>query len=128
MSHIPGGNTKPEIVVRKILHAIGFRFRLHVRHLPGKPDIVLPRHKKVIFVHGCFWHGHEGCSRSKRPTTNEDFWNVKIDANIKRDNNAQQDLLNAGWNVLVIWGCEIKKRDKLIEKLLHFMKVQESQH
>jgi DNA mismatch endonuclease (patch repair protein) len=101
---------------------------LHVRQLPGKPDIVLSRHRKVIFVHGCFWHGHEGCPRSKRPTTNEDFWNAKIDANIRRDIAARQELSSAGWDVLAVWGCEIKKRDALMEKLLYFMTGKESQH
>lgn len=128
MSRVSGCDTKPEVVVRKILHSMGFRFRLHVRRLPGKPDIVLPRYRKVIFVHGCFWHGHEGCPRSKRPTTNEDFWNVKIDANIRRDVVVLQELSNAGWDVLVVWGCEIKRRDALMEKLLHFLTGKESQH
>jgi DNA mismatch endonuclease (patch repair protein) len=105
---------------------MGFRFRLHVSSLPGKPDIVLPRHRKAIFVHGCFWHGHDGCPRSKRPVTNEDFWNVKIGANIRRDVIVLQELSNAGWDVLVVWGCEIKKRESLIEKLHYFITGKES--
>jgi DNA mismatch endonuclease (patch repair protein) len=107
MSRISGGNTKPEIVVRKILHGMGYRFRLHVKNLPGKPDIVLPRLKKVIFVHGCFWHGHEGCKRSKRPTTNVEFWYEKIEGNIRRDAIKISQLQELGWNVLILWACEI---------------------
>lgn len=128
MSRISGGNTKPEIVVRKMLHAMGYRFRLHVHSLPGNPDIVLPRYRKAIFVHGCFWHGHEGCPRSKRPTTNVDFWNTKIDANIRRDLVTLQNLASAKWDVLVVWGCEIKRHDVLIEKLHYFMTGKEFQH
>lgn len=121
MSRISGGNTKPEITVRKIVHGMGFRFRLHVRKLPGNPDIVLPRHRKVIFVHGCFWHGHEGCPRSKRPTTNVHFWDTKIACNIERDKKNLTDLAEAGWQTLVIWGCETKKPELLIEKLKNFL-------
>jgi DNA mismatch endonuclease (patch repair protein) len=121
MSRITGGDTEPEIIVRKMLHAMGYRFRLHVRHLPGKPDIVLPRHRKVVFVHGCFWHGHEGCPRSKRPTANAEFWNSKIDSNIRRDRLAVQNLLNDGWEVLVVWSCEVKRPHILSEKLKSFL-------
>lgn len=127
MSRVSGGDTKPEIVVRKLLHAMGFRYRLHVRRLAGTPDIVLPRHRKVIFVHGCFWHGHEGCARSKRPATNKKFWNTKIDANIDRDRRAREELANAGWGVLVVWECETRERNNLVEKLCGFMATKESQ-
>ncbi len=82
MSRVSGKNTKPELIVRSQLHKLGYRFRLHRKDLPGKPDITLPKHKKVIFVHGCFWHGHTDCRRSKRPTSNEKFWNEKLDKNI----------------------------------------------
>lgn len=121
MSHVTGKDTKPEILVRKILHSMGFRYRLHVRNLPGNPDIVLPRHKKVIFVHGCFWHGHEDCKRSQRPTTNKEFWNEKIDRNIERDVKAVSDLTNMGWKVLTLWQCETKNYELLKVKLLDFM-------
>ena len=127
MSRVSGGDTKPEIVVRKLLHAMGFRYRLHVRRLAGTPDIVLSRHRKVIFVHGCFWHGHEGCVRSKRPATNKKFWNMKIDANIERDRKAQEVLASAGWGILVVWECETKERNNLVEKLCGFMATKESQ-
>src|SRR5688500_15685000 len=92
MSQVKSTNTKPEILVRQLLHRMGYRFRLHRKDLPGKPDIVLPRHHKVIFVHGCFWHGHEGCPRAARPTTNVDFWNTKIDRNVERDVRNRQEL------------------------------------
>lgn len=121
MSRISGGNTKPEIIVRKLLHAQGYRFRLHVRNLPGKPDIVLPRYRKVIFVHGCFWHGHMGCRRAERPATNEEFWNAKIDSNIRRDASAQQLLSALGWEVLVVWSCETGKPEELTNKLIQFI-------
>jgi len=121
MSRISGGNTKPEITVRKIVHGMGFRFRLHVRKLPGHPDIVLPRHRKIIFVNGCFWHGHQDCARSKRPTTNIEFWNAKIAGNIERDKKNLAALAEAGWQTLVIWGCETKKPELLIEKLKNFL-------
>src|SRR5262245_34234702 len=85
MSRVRGRDTQPEIIVRKLLHRLGYRFRLHRKGLPGKPDIVLPKYRTAIFVHGCFWHGHPGCRRSARPTTNVEFWNRKIDGNVERD-------------------------------------------
>ena len=121
MSCVKGRNTKPEMVVRSLIHRMGFRFRLHGRDLPGNPDIVLPRHRKVVFVHGCFWHGHSGCPRSKRPTTNNDFWAKKLDGNIDRDRRFQDELVRARWNVLVIWQCEMKDLSKLIQKLEAFL-------
>lgn len=119
MSRIKGSNTKPEIAVRKILHAMGFRFRLHDKKLPGKPDIILPRHKNIIFVHGCFWHGHNCCNRSKIPDSNSQFWQNKIAANIKRDSQNIDALKALGWKTLVIWTCE--KKELLEEKLKGFM-------
>lgn len=121
MSRISGGNTKPELVVRKLVHSMGFRYRLHMKNLPGKPDIVLPRHKKIIVVNGCFWHGHKSCVRSKRPVTNIEFWNSKIAGNIERDNRNNTLLKEMGWQILVVWGCETKKLDLLIEKLKIFL-------
>jgi DNA mismatch endonuclease (patch repair protein) len=85
MSRVSGKNTKPELIVRSMLHSMGYRFRLHRSDLPGKPDITLPKYKKIIFVHGCFWHGHQDCQRAKRPTTNKKFWNEKLAKNIERD-------------------------------------------
>ena len=121
MSRVKGRDTKPETLVRSFVHRMGFRFRLHQRDLPGKPDIVLPRHNKVIFVHGCFWHGHKQCPRSKRPTTNERFWNKKLDGNIERDKRFRRKLRRTGWKVLVVWQCETRNLEKLLEKLERFL-------
>lgn len=121
MSRVSGKNTKPELLVRSLLHKMGFRFRLHRKDLPGKPDIVLPKFKKVIFIHGCFWHGHIDCRRSKRPTTNEEFWKEKLDRNKERDKNSLKNLSDLGWGVLVIWVCEINDTQQLKYKLLMFL-------
>jgi len=102
-------NTGPEIEVRKALFAKGFRYRLHVSELPGKPDIVLPRHRAVVFVHGCYWHGH-GCRRRPRAKSNQRFWKEKIEKNRQRDLEARRKLLEMGWRVLVIWECAIRRR------------------
>ncbi len=109
MSRIKGKNTKPEMLVRKFLHANGFRYRLHDKKLPGKPDIVLPKYKTVIFVHGCFWHGHEGCKYYTVPKTRTEWWEEKINGNIVKDNKAVQHLQQAGWKVIIIWECHLKK-------------------
>jgi DNA mismatch endonuclease (patch repair protein) len=112
MSKISGKNTKPEIIIRKIAHKLGYRFRLHRKDLPGKPDLVFPKYKKVIFVNGCFWHGHSTCSRSKLPTTRHEFWKEKIESNKRRDKSNKIKLKKMGWDYLVIWQCEIKKSTK----------------
>lgn len=122
MSGISGKNTKPEVTVRKVLHKMGFRYRLHVASLPGCPDIVLPKYKKIIFVNGCFWHGHSGCKRSARPHTNADFWNKKIEGNISRDKKIEEELERLGWSVLIIWQCQIKDRDILQKIIFDFLK------
>src|ERR1700739_103098 len=106
MSRVRGKNTVPEVVVRSFLHGRGFRFRLHDASLPGKPDIVLPRHRTVIFVHGCFWHGHRGCTRAKLPNTRPEFWSNKISLNKKRDESALKSIRRVGWNVIIIWECQ----------------------
>jgi len=121
MSRVSGKNTKPEIVVRSLLHKLGYRFRLHRKNLPGRPDITLPKHKKVIFVHGCFWHGHAVCSRSKRPSTNEEFWHEKLNKNIERDKKTVDALKKLGWDVLTVWTCEVKDTNELKIKLLSFL-------
>lgn len=125
MSRVSGRNTKPEIAVRSLLHNMGYRFRLHRKDLPGKPDITLPKYKKVIFVHGCFWHGHADCPRSKRPTTNQDFWREKLDKNIERDKSAVKALKQLGWEVMTVWSCEVNDTNKLITKLLSFLESSE---
>jgi DNA mismatch endonuclease (patch repair protein) len=121
MSRISGRDTKPEIIIRKLIHRLGFRFRLHVRTLPGNPDIVLPKHRKIIFVHGCFWHGHENCKRSKRPSTNTGFWDKKISGNIERDKVVIASLNELGWHTLTIWQCEIKDQEKIYELLSDYL-------
>jgi DNA mismatch endonuclease (patch repair protein) len=121
MSRVHSYDTKPELIVRSIIHRMGYRFRVHQDKLPGSPDIVLTRHKKVVFVHGCFWHGHKHCSRAKRPSSNESFWNLKLDKNIERDKNQQKELRRMGWRYLIIWQCEINKLDSLKQKISNFL-------
>ena len=121
MSCVSGKNTKPELVVRSLLHNMGYRFRLHRNDLPGKPDITLPNYKKIIFVHGCFWHGHIDCPRAKRPTTNKKFWDEKLNKNIERDKINVNNLKALGWDVLIVWTCEVKDTEKFKNKLLSFI-------
>lgn len=123
MSHISGKNTKPEIIIRKISHSLGYRFRLHKKELPGKPDLVFSKFKKVIFVNGCFWHGHTKCNRSVIPSTNNKFWKDKIARNKKKDKSNYIRLKKTGWDYLVIWQCEIKKSntDELSKKIANFL-------
>ena len=109
MSQIKGKNTKPEELVRRYLFSHGFRYRKNVSTLPGKPDIVLPKYKTCIFVNGCFWHKHEGCKYFVWPKNNAEFWKKKITGNVERDLRQQNELRLLGWNVLVIWECELKK-------------------
>ena len=120
MSAIKGKDTKPEIIVRKYLFSKGLRYRIHVKKLPGSPDIVLPKYKTVIFVHGCFWHGHEGCKYFKMPKSNEYFWEQKINRNRARDIANEFVLQTEGWRVIRIWECELKKvkdREITLERL-----------
>lgn len=120
MAAIKGKDTKPEIIVRKYLFSRGLRFRIQVRKLPGNPDIVLPKYKTVIFVDGCFWHGHEGCKYFKMPKSNVEFWQNKIDRNIARDIRNEAELKALGWRVIRIWGCEFKPvsgRDEYLSRL-----------
>ncbi len=121
MSRIHGTNTKPELEVRKRLYSMGFRYRLHCSKLPGKPDIVLTKHKKAIFVHGCFWHGHQDCKRSKPPSSNVEFWRTKIGRTVERDLKNIEALIALGWQVLTVWSCETKKRELLEQKLRSFL-------
>ncbi|MEW7009430.1 very short patch repair endonuclease [Lentilitoribacter sp. EG35] len=108
MSRIRGKNTKPEILLRSLLHRYGYRFRLHVPYLPGRPDIVLPKYKTVIFVHGCFWHRHEGCSKASIPKTRTEFWREKFHRTVERDNRKQKEIEEKGWRVIVVWECQLK--------------------
>jgi DNA mismatch endonuclease, patch repair protein len=125
MSRVRAYDTKPELVVRSLVHNMGFRFRLYREDLPGNPDIVLPRHKKVIFVHGCFWHGHKKCKRANRPSTNVAFWQKKLDGNIARDKRNQAELTKRQWKCLVIWQCEIGNGPFLKKKIGRFLTKRE---
>ena len=112
MSRIKGKNTKPEETVRKYLFSKGFRYRKNDKRLPGKPDIVLPKYKTIIFVNGCFWHKHEGCRYFAWPQNNAEFWKVKIESNVVRDKKQYEELQDAGWRVIIVWECELKKKRK----------------
>lgn len=108
MSRVTGKDTKPELAVRRIAHSLGLRFRLHKRDLPGRPDLVFPKHRLAVFVHGCFWHRHEGCRLASTPKTRADFWQAKFETNVARDAAAAEQLAALGWNVLVLWECETR--------------------
>ena len=118
MSAIKSKNTKPEIKVRKVLHSMGYRFRLHSKDLPGSPDIVLPKYKTVIFVHGCFWHRHKDCKYATTPKTRQDFWNKKFTTNIERDLEIHEKIKNLNWRSVVIWECETKHMENLRDKII----------
>ena len=121
MSHIRGKNTKPELLIRSLLHRSGFRFRIHRRDLPGNPDIVLPKYKTVIFVHGCFWHGHD-CKRGARlPKTNRDYWETKITRNRERDQQHDEELRRKGWRILVVWECQTKEPQAIAGQIKNFL-------
>lgn len=113
MSGIRGKDTKPEIRIRKLLHAAGFRYRLHDKKLPGRPDLVLPKYRTAIFVHGCFWHGHRDCKLFRLPSSRQDFWREKIAGNVARDERDVGKLLQSGWKVAIVWECSGKGHGKL---------------
>lgn len=117
MARIKSEDTKPEIAVRSILHKMGYRFRLHRRDLPGSPDIVLPKYKAAIFVHGCFWHRHKGCDLAYMPKSNTQFWRRKFLENIQRDELAIYQLAKLGWSVIIVWECELKSPNALADRL-----------
>jgi DNA mismatch endonuclease, patch repair protein len=121
MSRVRTRDTEPELIVRKLLHSLGYRFRLAPQRLPGKPDVVLPKYKAAIFIHGCFWHGHKGCARGARPASNTKFWNQKIDGNIRRDRKVQQALKSLGWRVLVLWQCRTTDMTILARRITGFL-------
>lgn len=124
MSKIKGKDTKPELLVRKFLHKQGFRYRIHVKDLPGKPDIVLPKYKTAIFIHGCFWHGHQGCKYYVIPKTRTEWWLNKINGNIAKDLLANEQLTIQGWKVIEIWECQLNKhlKDQTLALLLNELK------
>lgn len=118
MGLIRSTDTRAELTVRSMLHRAGFRFRLHSKVLPGKPDIVLPRRKTVILVHGCLWHGHENCRRGRRPKSNTEYWNWKIERNLNRDAANAERLRELGWKRIVVWECELKNPDAVAARLI----------
>lgn len=122
MSRIRSKDTKPEMAVRSLLHRMGYRFRLHRRELPGSPDIVLPKYNSVIFVHGCFWHLHEGCRDGTVPKTQHEKWKLKLERNVERDKLHYEELQKMGWKVLVVWECEVEKQlDMVKSKIVDFL-------
>ena len=127
MARIRSKNTMPELAVRRAATELGYRYRLHAKHLPGKPDLVFPGRKGVVFVHGCFWHGHR-CERAKLPSSNTDFWREKIGKNKLRDRRTKRRLTAEGWKVLTVWQCQIKNKDRLAEKLTDFLEEGPQRH
>lgn len=123
MARIHGRDTKPEMVVRRLLHGMGYRYRLHRGDLPGKPDIAFGKRKKAIFIHGCFWHRHDDptCRLARLPKSRLEFWEPKLSANAKRDTLKQEALKRLGWNVLVVWECELRQSEQLENKLRQFV-------
>lgn len=121
MARVGSKDTKPEMTVRRTAHALGYRYRLHARDLPGSPDLVFRGRRKVIFVHGCYWHRHPGCKRASMPSTRREYWQAKFDRNVARDADAEAALREAGWDVLVVWECETKDPDALASRLSTFL-------
>lgn len=128
MAKVHGKNTAPELFVRKTAHSLGYRFRIHRADLPGCPDIVFPSRRKVIFVHGCFWHQHEGCKRASVPKTRQEFWLKKLASNVARDKQNVAALIEAGWEVLVLWECQIRDQGRLVRELRKFLDKSTSGH
>lgn len=120
MRAVKSRNTKPEIKVRQLLHGAGYRYRLHRKDLPGKPDIVFPGKRAAIFIHGCFWHQHAGCSHADRPASNNDYWTKKLNRNMERDQANMASLADEGWKTLILWECEIKKGG-ILDKVRQFL-------
>lgn len=122
MSRVKGRDTGPELKVRSLLHRLGFRFSLRRRDLPGRPDIVLPKHGAVVFVHGCFWHQHKGCRKATYPKTRQEFWSGKLNGNVERDRRNVNGLEQLGWKVLTVWECETEDEEVLAAHLLYSLK------
>jgi DNA mismatch endonuclease (patch repair protein) len=121
MAKIRSTDTGPEMAVRRLVHGMGYRYRLHRKELPGNPDLVFKKRYKVIFVHGCFWHMHENCKRGNRPKSNRQYWNKKLFKNVERDKKNQARLKELGWDVLVIWECEVKDLEATALKIANFL-------
>lgn len=124
MGHVRNKDTKPEMAVRRLVHGLGYRYRLHGKDIPGHPDVVFRSRKKVIFVHGCFWHRHEGCPLCRWPKSRLDFWKPKLEANRERDRENQRRLAEMGWTYLVIWECEVKEPQRLATRVTEFLQGQ----
>lgn len=122
MSRVRGMDTEPEMIVRRIAHGLGYRFRLHRRDLPGSPDLVFPRYRAVIMVHGCFWHRHPGCKYASSPKTRVRFWQDKFEGNVVRDRRNEEALYELGWRVMVIWECETRDREAVAERIVEFLR------
>lgn len=122
MAAVHSKNSKPEIAVRKLVYGMGYRYRLHGKDLVGHPDLVFAGRRKVIFVHGCFWHRHNHCSKASLPKTRPEFWQRKFDANVSRDERTERALIEDGWKVLTVWQCELKGTEKLARRLNEFLK------
>lgn len=127
MARVRSKDTRPEILVRSLIHAMGYRFRLHVRKLPGSPDLVFPRLRKVLFVHGCFWHRHPNpeCKIARLPKSRQEFWRPKLEGNRRRDKRQQEALLDLGWRFMVVWECETRNIPELAEKIREFLEEDE---
>ncbi len=121
MRAVKSQDTAPEMMVRRLVYSLGYRYRLHVKDLPGKPDLVFPGRRKVIFVHGCFWHQHSGCGEATPPKSNTDYWLPKLERNKQRDKEIYQKLENSGWKVLVIWECELRDKEYITFKIRSFI-------
>ena len=122
MRRIKSKDMKPELLVRSLVHRMGYRFRLHRKDLPGKPDLTLPGQKKVIFVHGCFWHQHSGCREGRMPGSRRDYWIPKLERNVERDTRNSELLITCGWRVLTIWECEVKDQAAVQQRLANFLR------
>jgi len=121
MARIRPKDSRPELFVRKLIFALGYRYRLHVKDLPGRPDLVFRKRRKVIFVHGCFWHGHRNCSRARLPKSRREFWVPKLEGNVRRDHRTERALRKDEWKVLTIWECQLKNSGKLETRIRRFL-------
>lgn len=130
MARIRGKDTGPELTVRRLVHGAGYRYRLHDKRLPGRPDLVFPARRKAIFVHGCFWHRHPdpACKLARLPKSRPDFWTPKLEGNQARDRRAQEDLRGRGWSFLVVWECEIRHKEQLINNIKAFLEGEGDRH
>ena len=121
MQKVKSKDTHPEMVVRRLLHKAGYRYRLHRKDLPGKPDIVFPSRRKIVWVHGCFWHRHPGCKYNRMPASNQSYWTPKLEINVVRDEQALYQVTAEGWEAMVVWECEIKDSEELLRRLTEFL-------